>query len=63
MLFRSVGFPGGGGSTLSGTQIQSVAANSFVMVINFNGNPGSYSIRVNNPDGGQSNTYSFSVSQ
>ena len=60
-LTVTVGFPSGGSSTLSGSQIQGVSANSFTMVINFNNNPGTYTIRVNNPDGGQSNVYSFSV--
>jgi len=53
-LTVTVGFPGGGSGTLSGTQILNVTASSFVMVINFNGNPGGYTIQVNNPDGGVS---------
>src|ERR1035441_8284137 len=52
-LTVTVGYSGGS-STLSGSQIQSVTANSFQMIILLN-NPGSYTIRVNNPDGGQSN--------
>jgi hypothetical protein len=58
-LTVTVGYSGGS-STLSGSQIQSVTANSFQMIILLN-NPGSYTIRVNNPDGGQSNTFAFSA--
>ena len=58
-LTVSVFFPGGGSSTLSGSQIQSVSGTSFVMVINFNGNRGQYSLRINNPDGGQSPLFTF----
>src|SRR2546430_6805342 len=50
-LFRSVFFSNGGSSTLSGTQIESVTCGSFVMLIDFKGNPGSYKIQVRNPDG------------
>jgi hypothetical protein len=57
----TVVFPGGGTGTLSGSQIQSVTSTSFVMVINFNGNPGAYGVRVNNPGGAQSNTFNFTV--
>ena len=59
-LTVTVGFPGGGGTTLSGTQIQSVVAGSFTMSITL-GTAGTYTIKVNNPDGGQSNTFSFNV--
>src|SRR5260370_35095742 len=48
-LTVTVGFSGGGSATLSGSQIQSVTAGSFVMVINFNGNPGSYTIQEIGP--------------
>lgn len=58
-LTVTVFYPGGS-STLSGTQIQSVSSSSFTMIITL-GLVGQYSIRVNNPDGGQSNTFSFSV--
>src|SRR5262249_25737220 len=58
-LTVSVTFPGGS-STLSGTQIQNVTASSFQMII-LVGTTGSYTIRVNNPDGGTSNVFSFSV--
>ncbi|MCL4524865.1 MAG: Ig-like domain-containing protein, partial [Acidobacteria bacterium] len=53
-------FPGGGSSTLSGSQIQNVTAGSFQasMVLN---SAGIWGIRVNNPDGQQSNTFNFTV--
>src|SRR5690349_36155 len=59
-LTAARGLPGGGGTTLSGTQIQSVAASSFQMSITL-GTAGTYTIKVNNPDGGQSNTFSLTV--
>jgi DUF971 family protein len=59
-LTVSVTFPSGGGATLSGTQIQSVTPNSFVMRITL-GAAGNWSIRVNNPDGGQSSSFNFNV--
>lgn len=55
-----ISFPGGGGTTLSGSQIQSVTSTSFVMVATLS-TTGTWSIRVNNPDGGQSNTFFFTV--
>ena len=60
-LTATATFPNGQTGTLSGTQIQNVTPTSFVMVIDFNGNPGNYSIRVNNPNGAQSNAFGFSV--
>ncbi|MGH9840903.1 MAG: hypothetical protein ACREEM_19180, partial [Blastocatellia bacterium] len=62
-LTVTVFFPGGGTGTLSGAQILNVSATSFTMVINFNGNPGSYGIRVNNPNGGQSSVFNFTAQQ
>jgi hypothetical protein len=59
-LTVAVGFPGGGGTTLSGTQIQNVSAGSFQMIITLGG-PGLWTIQVNNPDGGKSNLFSFNV--
>ncbi|MGZ5480375.1 MAG: alpha/beta fold hydrolase [Pyrinomonadaceae bacterium] len=59
-LTVSVNFPGGGSALLSGTQIQSVTSTSFVMRILL-GAPGSWSVRVNNPNGGQSNVFNFTV--
>lgn len=54
-------FPGGGGTVLSGQQIQNVTSTSFVMRATLNAS-GSWTIRVNNPDGGQSPVFGFSVS-
>src|SRR5258708_17994510 len=60
-LTVTVFFPNGSGSsTLSGTQIQSVSSGSFQMIITLSG-PGTFGIRVNNPDGGHSNTFNFNV--
>lgn len=59
-LTVSVGFPGGGGATLSGAQIGNVTSSSFVMHITLNGT-GTWSIKVNNPDGGQSPTFNLPV--
>lgn len=53
-------FPNGQSATLSGTQIQQVTPTSFRMRITL-GSPGDWSIRVNNPDGGQSNVFPFTV--
>ena len=53
-------FPGGGTGILSGTQIQNVTATSFTMRVTL-GATGSWSMRVNNPNGGQSGTFNFSV--
>jgi pimeloyl-ACP methyl ester carboxylesterase len=53
-------FPNGGTGTLSGTQIQNVTSTSFTMRITF-GNAGSWSLRVNNPNGGQSSPFQFTV--
>src|SRR5215213_3643075 len=59
-LTVSVTFPSGGTALLSGTQIQSVTPTSFVMRILL-GAPGTWTIRVNNPDGGQSSVFNFTV--
>lgn len=59
-LTVSVGFPGGGGTTLSGSQIGNITSSSFVMHITLNG-AGTWSIRVNNPDGGQSSPLNLNV--
>jgi hypothetical protein len=45
-------------STLSGSQIQNVGLNSFQVVILL-GKTGSYSIKINNPNGGTSGTFAF----
>lgn len=55
-------FPNGQSATLSGEQIRNVTATSFQLVIRL-GDPGSWNIRVNNPDGKQSSPYSFTVQQ
>jgi pimeloyl-ACP methyl ester carboxylesterase len=59
-LTVTVTFPGGGTALLSGTQVQSVTPSSFVMRILL-GAAGNWTIRVNNPDGGQSNVFNFTV--
>ncbi len=46
--------------TLSGTQIQNLSSGSFTMVITLN-LLGTYGIRVNNPDGTQSNVFNFNT--
>src|SRR5207237_524059 len=48
------------GKERSGWQMQSVTANSLRMIIKLSGTAG-WNIKVNNPDGGQSNTFGFSV--
>jgi hypothetical protein len=53
-------FPNGDSTTLSGTQIRNVNPNSFVMRATL-GNVGLWKIRVDNPDGGQSNSFPFNV--
>src|SRR3989442_3553350 len=58
-LTVSVTFPGGG-STLSGSQIPNVTATSLQMLVTLSV-VGTWTVRVNNPDGGQSNTLSFTV--
>jgi len=59
-LTVTVFLPGGGTSTLSGSQIQNVTSSSFTMVITLNV-LGQYGIRVNNPNGNQSNLFSFNT--
>lgn len=59
-LSVTVFFPGGGSGTLSGAQIQNVTPTSFTMVATLNV-LGQYGIRVNNPNGDQSNTFNFST--
>lgn len=58
-LTVTVFYPGGQ-STLSGSQIQNVTSTSFVMLVLLS-LPGGYGIRVNNPDGGQSDIFNFTV--
>jgi pimeloyl-ACP methyl ester carboxylesterase len=59
-LTVTVAFPNGSTGTLSGTQIQTVTATSFTMRITL-GNAGSWNLKVNNPNGGQSNVLPFTV--
>lgn len=60
-LSATIFFPAGGGSgILNGSQIQNVTANSFSIVVLLD-TLGTHGIRVNNPDGGQSNIFNFSV--
>ncbi len=54
-------FPNNSGSaTLSGAQIQNVTPTSFQMIITL-GSRGTWGIRVNNPDGKQSNLFQFTA--
>lgn len=52
--------PNGLTTTLSGPKIQSLTATSFTLMASLN-SAGRWSIRVNHPDGAQSNTFSFLV--
>jgi hypothetical protein len=52
--------PGGATSTLSGSDIQTVTRGSFKIIVTF-ADAGAYSIRVSNPDGQQSNTFTFAL--
>jgi hypothetical protein len=56
-LTVTITFPGGS-TTLSGTQIQSVTSTSFHLLVTL-GIAGSYTLRINNPDGLQSNSFTF----
>jgi hypothetical protein len=56
----SVSFPGGGSTSLSGTQIGNVTPSSFNMRITL-GVTGVWSVRVINPDGKQSSIFNFNV--
>jgi serine/threonine protein kinase len=50
-LSVKVTFPNQESGTLTGNQIQNLTSISFVMLIDFNGNPGDYKIQVINPNG------------
>jgi hypothetical protein len=52
--------PGGSISTLSESQIRSVTSGSFQMIVTLR-DPGAYTLRVINPNGQQSNTFSFTA--
>ncbi|MEK7856716.1 MAG: hypothetical protein AAB288_11550, partial [Acidobacteriota bacterium] len=53
-------FPGGGGTTLSGAQIQNITDTSFIMRATLGG-PGAWSIKVKNTDNQESSLFSFNV--
>jgi uncharacterized protein (TIGR03437 family) len=55
-LFNSSGST----TTLSGGQIQGVSATAFQMTVNLSA-PGTFGLRVNNPDGRQTGTFTFAV--
>ncbi len=59
-LTMAVGFPGGGGATLSGAQIQNLTASSFQAQIPL-AQPGGYTLQVTNPGGLQSSLFNFTV--
>ncbi|MFN0141780.1 MAG: FG-GAP-like repeat-containing protein, partial [Pyrinomonadaceae bacterium] len=59
-LTVTVFFPGGGSTNLSGSQIQNLTSTSFTMVVTLNV-LGQYGIRVNNPNGNQSNIFNFNT--
>jgi hypothetical protein len=59
-MMVTLGLPGGATITLSGSQIQNATSSRFEMLITLR-DPGSYSLRVRNPDGRQSNVFSFTV--
>jgi hypothetical protein len=52
--------PGGSISTLSESQIRNVTSGSFQMIVTLR-DPGAYTLRVINPNGQQSNTFSFTA--
>ncbi|HKQ74267.1 MAG TPA: winged helix-turn-helix domain-containing protein [Blastocatellia bacterium] len=56
-------FPSGGSATLSGVAVGNVSPNEFTLLADFNNNPGEYRIRVNTPDGLNSNWWVFDASR
>lgn len=54
-------FPGGGGITLDGVAVLDVASNEFTLMADFNNNPGEYRIRINSPEGMNSDWLVFDV--
>lgn len=60
-LKMKVEFPNGESNELAGTQIQKVAGKNttFSILIDFNGNPGTYAFQVFNPDGQTSARFLF----
>jgi hypothetical protein len=59
-LTVTVGLPGGGTSSLSGTQIRNVTSGSFQTITTL-ADAGTYTLRVNNPIGPQSGVFTFSA--
>src|SRR6185369_4295668 len=59
-LSVDISSPGGGVTTLSGEQIQNVTETSFIMRATLNV-PGSWSLKVKNPDNQQSTSFPFTV--
>ena len=60
-LSVKVTFPNKESGTLAGSQIQNLTPMSFVMLIDFNGNPGDYKIEVINPNGHISEPFAFTA--
>jgi len=54
-------FPGGGSANLTGVATLNITPESFILIADFNNNPGEYSIRVNLAEGLQSNWWAFNV--
>ncbi|MEP7340922.1 MAG: transcriptional regulator [Acidobacteriota bacterium] len=54
-------FPGGGSTSLSGTQVLNVTLEGFTLIADFNNNPGQYRIRVDSPEGLHSDWLTFDV--
>jgi len=56
-----VTFPDGGTGTLCCSQILKLTPTSFVILIDFNGNPGTYSLKAINPNEKNSDLFTFSA--
>lgn len=61
-LTVTVGLPGGGTSTLSGTQITAVSATSVTALVTY-ADPGRYIFVIHNPDGTSSDAFALTVGQ
>jgi hypothetical protein len=59
-MIVTLGLPGGGTFTRSGGQIQNFSSSRFEMLVTLR-DPGSYSLRITNPDGRLSNVFFFTV--
>lgn len=57
----TVVFPSGGAGMLTGEQIQPLTSQSCDLLFDFNGNPGTYSLRVNLPTGTNSPWFNFTA--